>query len=67
MVVWRVHSPHPSAEIKASLHKKLADVIETQFDFVHRVDDNMRSIPDHYHAHARPKNGFYGHNLKRKS
>ena len=67
MVVWRVHSPAPSDEVKARLHAKLAAVIEAQFDFVHRVDDNMRNIPDHYHAHARPKNGFYGHNLKRKS
>jgi hypothetical protein len=25
------------------------------------VDDNMRNIPDHYHAHARPRGGFFGH------
>ena len=67
MVVWREHSATPSDETKASLHAKLASVVAEQFDYVHWVDDNMRSIPDHYHAHARPKGGFYGHNLKRKS
>jgi len=24
------------------------------------VDDHMRNIPDHFHAHARPKGGFFG-------
>ena len=37
----------------------------SSFDFEHYVDDNMRNIPDHYHAHARPKGGFFGHGLKR--
>ena len=31
----------------------------------HYVDDNMRNIPDHYHAHARPKGGFFGHGFRR--
>ncbi len=31
------------------------------------VDDNMRSIPDHYHAHARPRGGFFGHGMRRTS
>jgi hypothetical protein len=26
----------------------------------HLVDDHMRNIPDHWHAHARPKGGFFG-------
>ncbi len=66
MVVWRNHSPHPSAETKAILHDRLAAVVDTHFeDFEHRVDDNMRQIPDHYHAHARPVGGFFGHSLKR--
>jgi hypothetical protein len=25
----------------------------------------MRNIPDHYHAHARPKGGFFGHGFRR--
>jgi hypothetical protein len=25
----------------------------------------MRNIPDHYHAHARPRGGFFGHHLRK--
>jgi hypothetical protein len=39
----------------------------THFEYEHYVDDNMRNIPDHYHAHARPRGGFFGHNLRRKA
>ena len=31
----------------------------------HWLDDNMRNIPDHYHAHARPEGGFFGHGFRR--
>jgi hypothetical protein len=24
------------------------------------IDDHMRNIPDHWHAHARPNGGFFG-------
>lgn len=60
MVVWRVHDAHPSAEVKAFLHQKLAAVVTEHCDFVHYVDDTMRNVPDHYHAHARPRGGFLG-------
>ena len=30
----------------------------------HWVDDDMRNIPDHYHAHARPDGGF-GHGFRK--
>jgi hypothetical protein len=66
MVVWRVHDPDPPADVKAELHQRLAAVVVEHFTFDHYVDDNMRNIPDHYHAHARPKGGFFGHGLKRK-
>ena len=65
MVVWR-HAPSPTPPSLAHLHTQLADVVVTHFEFVHYVDDNMRNIPDHYHAHARPKGGFFGHGLRRK-
>jgi hypothetical protein len=26
----------------------------------------MRQIPDHYHAHARPVGGFFGHGITRR-
>ena len=32
-----------------------------------RIDDDMRTIPDHYHAHARPKKGFFGHGMRKPS
>ena len=66
MVVWRNHSAAPTAEHRSYLHERLADVVGKHFEFVHYVDDNMRNIPDHYHAHARPKGGFFGHGLRRK-
>ena len=59
MVVWRVHDPSPPDSIKSILHERLADVVATHFDFVHYIDDSMRNIPDHYHAHARPRGGFF--------
>ena len=34
------------------MHKQLAAVVDTHFEFEHYVDDNMRNIPDHYHAHV---------------
>jgi hypothetical protein len=53
--------------VKAQLHARLADVVVEHFEFEHYVDDNMRNIPDHYHAHARPRGGFFGHGLKRRA
>jgi hypothetical protein len=67
MVVWRVHDPHPPEDVKQRLHDKLEIVVETHFEFEMRIDDNMRTIPDHYHAHARPKGGFYGYGLRKKN
>ena len=66
MVVWREHDNAPSQELKDFMHLQLKLVVETHFDFEHYVDDNMRNIPDHYHAHARPRGGFFGHGLKRQ-
>lgn len=55
MVVWTVHDAKPSDEVKAELHAKLAAVANPIFgEDGWKVDDNMRNIPDHYHAHARP-------------
>ena len=49
------------------MHEQLAGVVAEHFEFEHYVDDNMRNIPDHYHAHARPVGGFFGHGLKRRT
>jgi hypothetical protein len=66
MVVWRSHDATPPDDVKAELHARLAAVVAEFFEFEHYVDDNMRNIPDHYHAHARPRGGFFGHGLARK-
>lgn len=65
MVVLRWHTRAPDAELKAALHQRLAGVVADRFTFEHYVDDEMRRIPDHYHAHARPVGGFFGHGLRR--
>ena len=67
MVVWRGHGTEPPVVELAHMHERLAVVVEVHFTFEHYVDDNMRQIPDHYHAHARPKGGFFGHGLARKA
>ena len=55
MVVWRDHDAAPSLEVKARLHAALAAVANAEFgEGKWSVDDHMRNIPDHYHAHARP-------------
>ena len=54
MVVWREHDANPAPDVKSELHVRLAAVVEEYFSFEHYVDDNMRNIPDHYHAHACP-------------
>jgi hypothetical protein len=54
MVVWRVHSPSPSDEVKNILQEKLGRVADQEFGAGNwSLDDHMRNIPDHYHAHAR--------------
>ncbi|MGB8178962.1 MAG: hypothetical protein WCF63_02245 [Acidimicrobiales bacterium] len=55
MVVWRTHDPDPPDEVKRHLHRVLAEVANDEFvDTAWSIDDHMRNIPDHYHAHARP-------------
>jgi hypothetical protein len=60
MVVWRFHGLQVPTEHHDHMLRELARVADTVFDG-HYVDDNMRNIPDHYHAHARPAGGFFGH------
>lgn len=68
MVVWKQHDAAPPAQVKAVLHARLAEVVARDWTFDHYVDDHMRMIPDHYHAHARPVGGFFGGpHLRRRS
>lgn len=53
MIVWRRHDPNPPDDVKAMLHERLSTVVTANFEFEFYVDDNLRSIPNHYHAHAR--------------
>ena len=66
MVVWRVHDPSPPDDVKARLHGRLAAVVAAHFDAEHWVDDNLRTIPEHYHAHARPRRGPFGGAMRRR-
>ena len=55
MVVWRVHDASPSPEVKNLLVAQLSVVANQRLGEGNwSVDDRMRNIPDHYHAHARP-------------
>jgi len=65
MVVWRVHDPAPSPDVRARLHARLAAVVAAHFEDEHVVDDHLRTIPSHYHAHARPRR--WGAPLRRRS
>jgi hypothetical protein len=64
MVVWRFHGVRPPAEHLEHMHAHLARVAVDTLTVEHYVDDNMRNIPDHYHAHARPKGGFFGRGFR---
>jgi hypothetical protein len=66
MVVWRHHGVAPPPEHLAHMHEQLALVAREALTVGHYVDDDMRNIPDHYHAHARPQGGFFGHGSRRR-
>lgn len=54
MVVWRHHDPYPPAEVRAHLVAELTRVADARFGpGSYRIDQVMRRIPDHFHAHAR--------------
>jgi len=54
MVVWRDHGPMPPDDVLSTLHERLREVADLRFGpDGYRIDDHMRNIPDHYHAHAR--------------
>jgi hypothetical protein len=59
MVVWRTHAAVPSDDDRFAMIERLTVVAdEVLGSGGWRVDDHMRNIPDHYHAHARPP-GFW--------
>ena len=59
MVVWRFHGTQPPDEHLAHMREHVSDVAAREVGAFF-IDDHMRNIPDHWHAHARPKGGFFG-------
>jgi hypothetical protein len=59
MVVWRFHGTEPPADHRAHMQARLREVAARRVGEFW-IDDHMRNIPDHFHAHARPKGGFFG-------
>jgi hypothetical protein len=60
MVVWWAHGM-PDADTEARLLDRLRAVAANVYgadEFY--IDGFRRNIPDHWHAHARPKGGFFG-------
>ena len=64
MVVWRWHGVEPSEDDREHMVERLGMAAATVFDG-HYYDGNMRNIPDHFHMHARPEGGFFGHGFRR--
>ena len=64
MVVWHWHGTAPPAEHVAHMRARLGEVARAHFGEFW-VDDHMRNIPDHWHAHARPADGFWGWEFRR--
>ncbi len=59
MVVWRGHGVDPPVDEREHMMAELGRVAEERVG-AHWIDANMRNIPDHFHAHARPEGGFFG-------
>ena len=65
MAVWKRHDPDPSEEVRVVLKALLGTVVARHYGFECWFDEQMRTIPSHYHVHARPVGGFMGHGLRR--
>jgi hypothetical protein len=70
MVVWKRHDPTPPEEVRAVLLDRLRNVVVALYTFGSSesgfwIDEHMRTIPTHYHAHARPRGGYAGHGTRR--
>lgn len=54
MVVWRVHGTDPDETTRSHMFQRLGEAVRDLFgEDGWRLDDKMRQIPDHFHAHAR--------------
>jgi hypothetical protein len=66
MVVWKTHDHRPDDQTRQRLHDRLVEVVSRFFVDEVYIDDNMRAIPDHYHAHARGKGKWGRQPLERR-
>lgn len=53
MVVWKRHDPSPPDDVRAELARRLLSVAGPLLGSSMWIDDRLRTIADHYHAHAR--------------
>lgn len=70
MVVWKHHGTEPDAADLAHMQAALTASANERFgddDAAWSYDDNMRQIPDHFHAHARDKGWFAERGTRRLS
>ena len=59
MVVWKHHGTEPSEADRSHMIDQLRLAGEARFgDQPFDIDDVMRQIPDHFHAHARDADWF---------
>lgn len=59
MVVWRGHGTEPPMAEREHMLVEL-DRVTTEVIGPWWLDDDMRTIPDHFHMHGRPKDKFFG-------
>jgi hypothetical protein len=59
MVVWKGHGTEPPEHERGHMMAVLLRIATERLG-AHWVDGNMRNIPNHFHAHARPEGGFFG-------
>src|SRR5438046_5202722 len=60
MIVWRTHGL-PEPDLEERLTERLAQAARNRYGEAYWIDPIRRRIPDHWHAHARPEGGFFGH------
>jgi hypothetical protein len=54
MAVLGEHRTAPTADERAVMQARLAEIADEKYPQGWFFDDHMRQIPDHYHLHARP-------------
>jgi hypothetical protein len=66
MVVWKQHAVDPAPDVLDHLLGALRRVADERFGADgYKVDQVMRQIPDHFHAHARDPNWWSRRFLRR--